>query len=49
MKNNSIKKTGIALIIGLSLGIGGVTFPSVVSNTSKKLFEIFKSASIELK
>lgn len=44
MKNNSIKKTGIALIIGLSLGIGGVTFPSVVSNTSNTIVVMASSS-----
>ncbi|GAD17067.1 hypothetical protein FD05_GL001860 [Lentilactobacillus otakiensis DSM 19908 = JCM 15040] len=33
MKTSSIKKTGIALIVGLSLGIGGITVPSIVTNT----------------
>lgn len=34
MKTNSVKKTGIAIIVGLTLGIGGITVPSVATSTS---------------
>lgn len=34
VKSKGIKKAGIALIIGLSLGIGGATAPCVVGNTT---------------